>query len=733
VSRTPSWLLIGLIGPVVALLVTWLPPLAICHVGARNQATQRHVEQLRHAPTDTVLANLRSFAVPAGGFSGLSVAETVRAADGVLHGRLELPRLSHLVDVPFNPDGDVFGTMGWHLQLCSLIVPNLLARAYSVTGDNRFLEAAVKYVLDWSRFESALRLPRGYIFNDHAVAARAIVVTEVWHQYRASAIYRPEIGVELVAYAQRTASLLRKPELYTYRTNHGLMQSLSLLHLAIAFPQLPDANLNRVVGTQRFLAQISYYINEEGVVLENSAGYHEHGLDMLAAGLRYFALLGVPVPADLQARFQKGLRFYAALRRPDSTLPPLGDTEDDPSDVPDVAALGYGSAVSARPEPLALAPAAGYAVLWQGLDLWPEVATLSQVVMNWSNFPTRVHKHADDLGLSLWTGGVQWITSVGYWPYDAGQGRERAIGWRGSSAPHWVGENVEVERSNTLLSAVRAERTVYLDVSRVNADGSSARRHFVQIGRRTWATIDSFDSSRPRGAEIVWHFGPGTVLGMQGPDRFLLKKTGSPLVMIMNFGGSAGWTAEADASGAATWNSGVYSAGRITRSPAIRLTASGKAPVLLSVFELRDSASTDRGAGAVDLKWHGPEQWGVSISGPDAGQTVLKRTGQRFSVIEAGSKQESWALSPEPDRAEADAADRFARAALEDATGRYGHRFEPMLERRTKVTAAIVACGAFQLLLFALVRRKVLWRMIFSTSAVCWIALATFLHLRFLV
>ncbi len=58
------------------------------------------------------------------------------------------------------------------LQFCSLIVPNLLASAFDLSRDVRFLKEAEKYVLAWSKFKSSLPIPGGYVFTDHAIAAR---------------------------------------------------------------------------------------------------------------------------------------------------------------------------------------------------------------------------------------------------------------------------------------------------------------------------------------------------------------------------------------------------------------------------------------------------------------------------------------------------------------------------------------------------------------------------------
>src|SRR5690606_26953026 len=169
---------------------------------------------------------------------------------------------------------------------------------------------------------------RGYFFNDHATAARSIVVTEVWRQYRASDAYDADAAAGILSYVQKLMSMLADERLYEYRSNHGIMQNLSLLHLSIAFPSLKPSLSSWTVGRTRLLSQLEYYINKEGVILEHSPGYHHNGLRRLAAAWRYFGLKGEPVPEDFFVRYQKALKFQRALYRPDRTLPPVGDTGD---------------------------------------------------------------------------------------------------------------------------------------------------------------------------------------------------------------------------------------------------------------------------------------------------------------------------------------------------------------------------------------------------------------------
>src|SRR5690606_7708979 len=99
-------------------------------------------------------------------------------------------------------------------------------------------------------------------------------------------------------------------------------------HLGTAFPRLAGFDRLFDTGWQRLERQLGFFMNAEGVILEHSPGYHVDGLKMLGAAWRLLGMNGRAVPPQWSARYHKALEFAAALRRPDDTLPPVGDTHD---------------------------------------------------------------------------------------------------------------------------------------------------------------------------------------------------------------------------------------------------------------------------------------------------------------------------------------------------------------------------------------------------------------------
>lgn len=728
----------GLLGPVVAWLVTWQPAVAVTRVGGLVDPAPQVIEKLRSLPSDTVLAELWTVAVGVPDFDHLNDREAVEAADAVLRGRFTLAGDVQLVSVPFVAADEVFGSSGWHLRLCSFAVPAMLARGYRASGESRFLEAAVRYVRDWSSFESALLIPRGYVFNDHATAARAVVVTEIWRLYRSSPAYRAEEAQQLLLYVQRLSRLLRQPRLYEYRTNHGLMQNLSLLHLATAFPVLAEAPVNAAVGRERLLSQLDYFISEDGVVLEHSPGYQHFGLRCLAAAARYLGLQGQAMLPTFVDRYRRGLSYAAALRRPDGSFPPIGDTDDRVLPQLPVALFDDGSVVSSplieevpRAPPSAVTmSAAGNSIVWRGLGAWPDPERLSQTVFFWGDFPTQAHKHADELGISLWARGIQWVRSVGYWPYDAS--RNAAIGWRSSNAPHWLDERSDVERSSVPIAAVANDDVSFLEVVRTDVSGSHVRRQLVQAGNRVWAVLDSFESQHARGAEIIWRFSPEVALRPMGDGRYRLTASDRPLWMTLQVTGS-GLSLTPDPDGTAAWNSGVLASGRVTKSAAIQIVADTPRSGVLSLFTLHEPPEFFSPDEAVDLQWNGSAAWQISVIGGGRQQLRFQRSGDRLSTDGAAGPEQIWTLSTALSRSTTDSMKRSVQS-YKSAAQKHGRPFKALLERRVKVSVTIAALALVQLPLLIAVRRyrARLWPPLLIASSLCWVALAAFLGWYFL-
>jgi hypothetical protein len=436
-------------------------------------------------------------------------------------------------------------------------------------------------------------------------------------------------------------------------------------------------------------------------------------------------------------RYEEALDFNGALQRPDGTLAVIGDTGDRAYFLNEIAVFDSGGVVSRplrethaadrKPAPLTFAAGAGYVVLWSGLQHWPEGKGLVQTVFQWANFPTKVHKHADELAISIWADGHQWVRAVGSWPYIPS--RRDAIGWRSSNGPHWVGESAESDRQLALEAFALSDDLWFFDVIRENADGRTIRRQLVKLGPTAWIVVDSFGSADPGIAETVWRFSPGFSLQSSSGKGYDVSATNRK--MSISFASPGEFHIDAD-DGHADWNSGLISGGEIVGSPALRvLTSSDRRPVA-TAFELHELTKGSASAQKIAFRWANQVEWEVDLFDNEDKKVTVERRGNLITTRRVGtSPTEIW-LSTEIPRSSRYAM-RKALDSYENAAQRYGESFQPMLARRAKISGVIIFATAIQIAFFPIVRRRFpsWWRPAVTLSLSVWLGLSLYLGLNF--
>jgi hypothetical protein len=254
-------------------------------------------------------------------------AEIVAAAESVARGTLEMPGFPPTaITLPFSPRDLGHGASTWELGFASLAAADDLLNGYATTGREQFFEQARDVIVAFAQFESTRWVDYGFMWNDHAIAARVPVLVKFWAEYRNRRDFDPRVGRTVVNLIVRSALLLAKPSFYAWNTDHGIMADLAILQVTAAFPDLPETAELKAVAVTRFREHLGYYIGVEGVTLLHSAGYHSSGLYYFGMALRLFTINAIPIPDEWWARYAKAIEFYGQLRRPDGTLPMFGDT-----------------------------------------------------------------------------------------------------------------------------------------------------------------------------------------------------------------------------------------------------------------------------------------------------------------------------------------------------------------------------------------------------------------------
>lgn len=521
-------------------------------------------EYNRTIPPDDVLKELRSHRLLVRDWR--SNAQLVATAEKLLKGTAEVPGFSATrVQLPFDPHDLERGTGLWQLQFAGLIVPEIFIDAYRLTGREEFYDMARDVILAWAEYERHAWLDRGFLWNDHAVAARVRTLADFWSIYRGRTDYRPDVARQICEFVARTAALLARTDRFTFATNHGVMQNIGLLQICIAFPGLPHVEEFKQLALSRLKDEFAFYVAPEGPVLEHSAEYHEFGMYLFGMILRYATLLRLEIPLELIKKYEEARHFYSEIRRPDGSLPPYGDTaigkresifpltfRDDQGSFAPLAATD----APIPSHPFAAYPVSGYAVLWDGLNDRRSIQNLSQTVLAWSFYPGHGHKHADELSVLLWADGQEWWANAGYWPYDDPD-RAHAECWEGSNAPHILGEKCASDRTAVLLSSSYSNRLFAAEAERRGPGVLKIGRLLVHVPPSVWLIVDACKGPPESKLQTIWTAGPSirleraatpsgyTLLKVPGEDQLRAYFLGPPSLTIRNFRGShdpfAGW------------------------------------------------------------------------------------------------------------------------------------------------------------------------------------------------
>ncbi len=716
--------------PGIVILSIWYPYIRHFYIGAEKPSTSIAVAS-RDNPAASVLDEIvRQDAMM------VHVEELERTpdstADQILNGRLTLSGVPSLIfHQPFDPEDLKRIPPEWELAFYGFEIPKLFLMAYRDTGSLKYLAAARDYILAWRHYEERAWVPVGFLWNDHAIAQRAHVLIEFWQAYRESPIFASTDAAEVIALAIRAGRMLSDPGLYTFRTNHGVMQNLALLQLRLAFPHVPEfANFGDLAFT-RLMTQIPHYINEEGVVLEHSAGYHEFGVELIGAILRDLALLKKPIPTKWIEEYKAALHVYAELRRPDGTLPSWGDTQSSPEAIGPAITLmnaaGEPTAVRTvdnwKPgSPNLMLPAAGISIWWHGLSHWPAPDPLTQTFITWSYYEPLGHKHADELSILLWAGGQRWWTAAGYLSYGP-PGSEALISWPGSNAPHILGEPFNSDRRSRLIGHAWSSEISAIDLERRTADGFAVRRQVIQVEPDRWVILDVFHDEKNRQVQTVWLSDQDITKGVNG--SFVLGEPRHRDTMSTYFLGSPQPTTTLFRAHNHPYLGWVAAKRGVHPASAIVVEQPSMDTYAINISTLRQGTSEATELPKM-ISWQGAENWELGLASPNGGVTIARKSSR--IIVTSGDNQASISLMPGPNVEPA--VQEVLRAYNKDLDI-YGHPMRPLWTYRLRMSGVLLALWATQAVIFALIARRYsrVLRPVVGLSALGWTGIAAWLWL----
>ncbi|MBN1347504.1 MAG: alginate lyase family protein [Phycisphaerae bacterium] len=204
-----------------------------------------------------------------------------------------------------------------------------LARAYWLTGEDRYVEAWIAQITSWLD-DNPPEIGVNWFSNlEHAIR----IVN--WWIALGMFLPAPQLSDDLVGRILGTMVLKARhivADLDHTRinmpNNHLLGDSMGLAVMGLLLPDLPESHRWRELGLETLWSEAQRQIHPDGASFECAISYHRFVayFYVLTAGL--CEKIGVEVPDLVRRRLEGMFEFAMHLRRPDGGMPSIGDWDD---------------------------------------------------------------------------------------------------------------------------------------------------------------------------------------------------------------------------------------------------------------------------------------------------------------------------------------------------------------------------------------------------------------------
>lgn len=269
---------------------------------------------------------------------GFEDDEILSEAEEVMNHKIYGYEFPGEIEWSFNPTADTSRDNEWSWSLFRHIYWQPLARAYVMTGDEKYTKEFLHQMREFERywpakpfmeddtFETKFKFP-GHAWRTIETAMRMYTSwLPCMEAFRRSKSWGWEDWVSFLTQVCDHADYLM-----THYSNHNrssnwlTMESGALLQCGILFPELRSEW--RITGYERVMHEVKYSFDNDGIHMERTPIYH-----MVAAGVylqcfRLCKLNGIPVAPYALPTLVKAADFLLSLVKPDFSTPMIGDAD----------------------------------------------------------------------------------------------------------------------------------------------------------------------------------------------------------------------------------------------------------------------------------------------------------------------------------------------------------------------------------------------------------------------
>ncbi|MDL2228846.1 heparinase II/III family protein [Treponema sp. OttesenSCG-928-L16] len=265
---------------------------------------------------------------------------SIREADDVLDHRIYGEKLPEEIDWMFNPTAETSRDNEWSWSLYRNIYWQPLARAYTITGDEKYAREFVKQLKSFSAawpaapFMTDTSFETKFKFPGHAwrTIETGIRIYTTWlpcfTAFRSSPSWDREGWIVFLNMIWDHAEFLT-----THYSNHDrssnwlTMEASALLQLGIFFPEMVKASDWKLLGFRRVMHEIKYSFDNDGIHMERTPIYHLVSAIAFFQAVRLCKLNGIAMPDYAMPTLIKAAEFIMYLVKPDFSTPMIGDAD----------------------------------------------------------------------------------------------------------------------------------------------------------------------------------------------------------------------------------------------------------------------------------------------------------------------------------------------------------------------------------------------------------------------
>jgi hypothetical protein len=245
------------------------------------------------------------------------------------------------IDWKFNATAETFRDNEWSWSLFRHIYWQPLARAYALTGDEKyakeFISQLKSFAVAWPAdpFLSDPEYVKRFKFPGYAwrTIEAGIRIYTTWLPcyilFRNSPSWDKEGWLIYLNMIHDHAEYLMAS--YTGHEVHSgnwlAMESTALLQMGIMFPEMKNAEKWKLAGYRQVMHELKYSFDNDGIHMERTPIYHMVASIAFLQAVKLCMANGIPVPPYALPSLVKSAEFLIKLTKPNLSSPMIGDAD----------------------------------------------------------------------------------------------------------------------------------------------------------------------------------------------------------------------------------------------------------------------------------------------------------------------------------------------------------------------------------------------------------------------